>query len=225
MNCVNPFSSKRGCSRSKDPSKILFILKPLTGFNGTFLTSQNVLLGLDIVKSLPRRTENRAGEGGGEVSHRLSMLPGFRLGPQLFCLVPVLNGTRPDVGTLSSVQIRKWWISWNLGVTHTRVGQRSFQWIFHPSPCLFCECVFTQSKFSPGHRRWWRNNSFATFSTHCKKMSAVLGKLNKLPLLPALNDSISQAGHRKRKGEMPSPPSPPYLHAGTCRPKPVLNQC
>lgn len=139
------FSSERGCSShgSKDPSKRLFIL--LFILLSTFLTSQNVLLGLDFVNSLPRRPENST--GGKKVSHRLSMLPDFRLSLQLFCLVPVLNSTRPDVGTLSSLQIRKWWISWNLSVTHTRVGQRSFQLIFHPASCihcLFCEC---ESKF------------------------------------------------------------------------------
>lgn len=59
------FSSERGCSShgSKDPSKRLFIL--LFILLSTFLTSQNVLLGLDFVNSLPRRPENSTGGGGG----------------------------------------------------------------------------------------------------------------------------------------------------------------
>lgn len=147
----------------RNPIKTLYPLI-LKWFQWHLLKNSNVCE-LDFVKSVPMKTEENPRFLSSSSSFRAARLPAW-LSSRLFYLVPVLSSVSPDVGTLTSLQMRKWGISWHLGAFQNRIGRRSFQWMVHPASGVqglvrdgAFESTSVQSKkknprLSQGHHRW-----------------------------------------------------------------------
>lgn len=173
-------SSKRGCShhRSKDPSRRLFILKPPTGFNGTFLKVFYLDWTLSSLFPGELKTVPEGWGGGFPSAFHAAGLP---TRPSV-----VLSGScsqqyasrRGDAVLFADKEVvdflepRRDSHPWRSKVIPADLSSC----LRHSLPVLgvclhssLIQRINLESRFSRGHRRWWRNYSFATFSSHYKK--------------------------------------------------------